>query len=33
MGRLREGLFSYRYMMADSNPHPTIERVKLEDGA
>lgn len=33
MGRLREGLFSYRYMMADSNPHPTIERVKLGDGA
>ena len=28
MGGLEEGLFSYRYMMADSNPHPMIEIVR-----
>lgn len=29
MGKLREGLYSYRYMVADSNPKPSIEIVML----
>jgi hypothetical protein len=29
MGRLREGLFSYRWMVADSNPKPDVELVKI----
>jgi hypothetical protein len=29
MGKLREGLFSYRYMLADSNPKPLVEVVTL----
>lgn len=29
MGKLYEGLYSYRYMVADSNPKPTIEIVNL----
>ena len=29
MGALREGLYSYRYMVADSNPKPTIEVVTI----
>ena len=29
MGALREGLYSYRYMLADSNPKPTIEVVTI----
>ena len=28
-GGLQEGQFSYRYMLADSNPHPTVEVVKI----
>ena len=31
MGSLYEGLFSYRFMLADSNPKPTVEVVKIED--
>jgi hypothetical protein len=29
MGALYEGLYSYRYMLADSNPKPTIEVVDI----
>ncbi len=29
MGSLYEGLFSYRYMLADSNPHPTVRIVEV----
>jgi hypothetical protein len=29
MGRLHEGLYSYRYMVADSNPKPSIEIVNV----
>ncbi len=29
MGGLQEGQFSYRYMLADSNPHPALEIVRL----
>lgn len=29
MGDLREGLFSYRYMLADANPKPDVQVVKL----
>jgi hypothetical protein len=29
MGKLHEGLYSYRYMVADSNPKPAIEIVTL----
>ena len=31
MGNLYEGLFSYRYMLADANPKPTIEVVRIEN--
>jgi hypothetical protein len=31
MGALREGLYSYRYIMADSNPKPTVRVVNLQD--
>lgn len=30
-GGLTEGLFSYRYMLADSNPHPAVRVVRLGD--
>ena len=30
MDGLRQGLFSYRYMLADSNPRPTVEVIPLD---
>ena len=31
MGKLHEGLFSYRWMVADSNPKPDVEVVRIAD--